>query len=246
MIDPEAALTGAVTATVFDVPPDPTPTVTPTPTGASYTFTTATPGQNASVQFAGTVGQRVFAQFTNNTISTSCLYNVDAWFVRPDLSMIGQKVDTCQIPQSDFVDTTTLGPVAGTYALALNPDGALTGAVTATIYDVPPDVTGAFAIRGGSITTTIATPGQGGTLTFTGGAGQQVKIAFTNNTISNSCLVGLRASLVQPGGGTPLAGPSTMCLPGDSLTATLPVDGTYTVVLDPGGSGREASRSPAP
>ena len=232
-ITPVGNKTGSITTTLYDVPADPSPTLSPSTAGDSTTFTTATPGQNAAPSFTGTQGERVFVHFTNNTISTDCLNTVDAWIDGPG-GNVAPRVDLCQIPSGDYLETVTL-PSNGIYTLTINPEGALTGSVTATVFQVPADVTGTLAIGGQSQNVTIATPGQGGLLTFNGGQGQPVRIAFTNNTIASSCLFGLRASIRDPNGAT-VVGPSTMCINGDSLNATLPMNGLYSVVLDPYGA----------
>jgi RHS repeat-associated protein len=238
-ITPVGNKTGSITTTLYDVLADPSPTLSPSTVGDSTTFATATPGQNAAPTFTGTQGERVFVHFTSNTISTDCLNTVDAWIDGPG-GNVAPRVDLCQIPSGDYLETVTL-PSNGTYTLTINPEGALTGSVTATVYQVPADVTGTLAIGGQSQNLTIATPGQGGLLTFNGGQGQPVRIAFTNNTIASSCLYGLRASIRDPNGAT-VVGPSTMCINGDSLNATLPLNamlpmnGLYSVVLDPYGA----------
>lgn len=72
LITPRGTNAGSITTTLYDVPADPNPSLTPSQAGAAYTFATATPGQNAAPTFTVSAGQRIFVQFTNNTISTDC------------------------------------------------------------------------------------------------------------------------------------------------------------------------------
>jgi hypothetical protein len=79
VIDPSSANTGTITATVYKVPPDEASTLTPTANGSAYTFATATPGQNARAAFAGTVGQRIFVDFSSHTFGSGCVGTVKVW-----------------------------------------------------------------------------------------------------------------------------------------------------------------------
>src|SRR2546429_3602881 len=58
-LDPTGTLTGSLTITAYDVPPDATQAITPTNAGATATDTTTVPGQNMAFTFAGTAGQRI-------------------------------------------------------------------------------------------------------------------------------------------------------------------------------------------
>src|SRR5439155_20139269 len=52
------------------------------------------------------------------------------------------------------------------YTIIIDPDGANTGNETVTLYNIPPDVTGTISPGGPSVTVTITTPGQNGSLTL--------------------------------------------------------------------------------
>jgi len=55
--------------------------------------------------------------------------------------------------------------------------------VTVTLFDVPPDVTGATTIDGAEAAITIAQPGQNGSVTFSGARDQRVVVHITKNAI---------------------------------------------------------------
>jgi hypothetical protein len=130
---------------------------------------------------------------------------------------------------SCVIDTTAL-PVAGTYTITVDPTAEYTGALTARVYAVPADPVSALTVGGPATTLTLSAAGQKGTWTFTGAAGQRVTLSFTGGTFGavSRALVTLR----RPDG-TALAGPflcgTTCTIP----ATTLPVAGTYSVLLDP-------------
>jgi YD repeat-containing protein len=226
--------TGSITTTLYDVPADWAPTLTPSQAGDATTFTTATPGQNAAPTLQASQGQRVFVYFTNNTISTSCssTQNVEAW-LEGEAGLPSPR-GICQTPFSDYIDTVPLA--AGPHTLKLDPEQWLTGSITATIYDVPPDATTSLTINGPSQNLAIPVRGQGGRAAFSGSAGQTVTVTFTNITLTQSCTFPIRVSIVTAADpeGTPIAS-RTVCIPGSSLSATLPSGGSYLVRVDPDG-----------
>ena len=125
-----------------------------------------------------------------------------------------------------FVDTRVL-PVSGTYTITIDPQGAATGSTTLTLYDVPADVSGSIAIGGGPLPLSIATPGQNARITFDGTAGRAISLRLSSVTISSSYL-----SILKPDGTTLV--PKTLVGASDrTITATLPANGSYTIVIDP-------------
>lgn len=128
-----------------------------------------------------------------------------------------------------FIDTITL-PVDGTYTIPIDPQGSPTGSIQATLYNVPPDVTGTLTINGAAQTVTIGTPGQNASYTFSGTAGQLLTVHVTNNSINR-----VTVSLQNPDGttATSVNSPSASF---NLLQQTLGTTGTYTVFIDPSGS----------
>src|SRR5438477_9249055 len=72
-----------------------------------------------------------------------------------------------------WVETGNL-PQAGTYKIFLDPVGALTGTLTITAYDVPPDATQAITIGGASAMLSNTVPGQNMSFTFSATTGQNL------------------------------------------------------------------------
>jgi hypothetical protein len=131
LVDPEEHAVGAVTLTLYDVPPDFTGTTTPG--GAPVTVTTTTPGQNASVTFSGVAGQRITVRGTSGawTPITGC----DVWVQirKPDNSPIGSEV--C-MESSGVINAVTL-PSSGTYTVWIDPEDHAVGSVTLAVEVVP-------------------------------------------------------------------------------------------------------------
>jgi uncharacterized protein YhfF len=216
VVDPQGANTGSATLTLYSVPPDVTGTIAPGGTAVGVTITT--PGQNASLSFAGSAGQRVSLKVDQ---SNCCGTNVS--ITNPDGTTL---VPTTLLGiDGGFIDTRTL-PQTGTYRILVDPRTTATGVVTLTLYNVPPDVTGTIAPGGAAVTLTTTTPGQNASATFTAAAGSSHTL-----TISASCCE-LRVSVLRPDG-TVLAGPSSFGLQGGTLPFSAPVAGTYTIVVDP-------------
>src|SRR5438552_12250876 len=107
--------------------------------------------------FTGAVGQRVsfsLAQSSGLAWATT-VYNPDGSRLWGDNCCGNTWVETGNLPQ------------AGTYKIFLDPVGALTGTLTITAYDVPPDATQAITTSDASTTPGISTPGPNQTITFT-------------------------------------------------------------------------------
>lgn len=162
-------VSGSVTLTLYDVPPDVTATISPN--GVSVNVTTTTPGQNAQLTFAGTATRWI-----------SLIINGPSFGYGP---VTVKKPDGSTLASGGlngngfmFLDRTQL-PTTGTYTIDINPSGANTGTLTVTLYDVV-DVTGSLTINGSAVTVTITTPGQNAGLTFAGTAGQSLTLVVTN------------------------------------------------------------------
>src|SRR6202008_91810 len=116
----------------------------------------------------------------------------------------------------------------GTYTVVVDPYQANTGNMTLTLRDVPADFSGTIVPGGSSTVVTVGTPGQNAQVTFTGAASQRVSLRMTSNSTTQSYV-----SVRKPDG-TNLVSPTFIT--GTSAfidTVTLPVAGTYTIVVDP-------------
>jgi hypothetical protein len=122
VIDPQFAYVGSITLTLYNVPPDVTASVTPG--GAPVTVTTTTPGQNAQLTFAGTAGQAVSLQFSGVTIPST------------SVSVTGPDGKYVLSPSIIFTIGATFNfalPLSGTFTIAVDPQFAYVGSVTAKL-----------------------------------------------------------------------------------------------------------------
>ena len=221
-IDPQDTDTGSITLTLYDVPADPTSSITPG--GSAVTVTTTVPGQNATSTFNGTAGQRISLRLTNVTIGTSVCCSVRVSIRNPDGTNL--VAPTFVGTSGGFIDVKTLA-ATGQYTIFVDPQDTDTGSITLTLYDVPADVTGTVTIGGAAVNVTTTVPGQNGSLTFTGTSGQQVTVRVTSNTMGL-----VRVTLLKPDG-TSLTSSFTSSGNFNLSTQTLPVNGTYTIKIDP-------------
>jgi RHS repeat-associated protein len=220
-LDPQGDTTGSATFTLYSVPADVSGPITPG--GSSLTATTSTPGQNGAYTFSGTSGQRVFLKQVVGTQSGAAPNPATrTQILKPDGSALtGTTAWTSN--STAFIDTTTL-PSTGTYTVLVDPQNDTVGSTTVTLYDVPADVTTPIGLDGPPIQVALAV-GQGTALPFTGSAGQAIRFDHTNpwsiGTFKINKPDGSQLTGGFTGGGT------------STDTATLPVTGTYTVVVDP-------------
>jgi Subtilase family len=218
LVDPQGAATGSMTVNAYDVPADPTGPIAAGGTAATATATT--PGQNARFTFDGGSNQRVSIKLSSVTISSSYVS-----ILKPDGTTVDNR--TYVGPTGAFVDTSTL-PAAGAYTVLIDPQGAATGSMTVTMYDVPPDPGGTITPNGPAATAAAGTPGQNARFTFEGQAGQRISVKLSPVTISSALV-----SIVKPDGKA--LGNNTFVGPSGGFvdTRTLPDTGTYTVLIDP-------------
>jgi RHS repeat-associated protein len=200
--------------------------------GGAKTATITTAGHIALVIFDGSEGQRVSTSISMNIGSGCCTALVS--ILAPDGRYLASPTWTG--PTGGFVDTVTL-PADGTYTIVLDPDQSLTGSATFTLNDIH-DLTGTLTptTGGSSVTSTISTPGQNASYTFTGSVGQRISLNVTNITFPGGCCSGAKLSILNPDGSTYLVSPYEFGNFGTFVDLkTLTVAGTYTIGLDPQG-----------
>jgi hypothetical protein len=208
VVDPINTQVGSISIRLYDVV-DLTGTITPG--GPPVTVTTTIPGQNASLTFSGSAGQRISLSQTN-------VFFWGTTIIKPDGT-------TLVSSSSVYIDLQTL-PTTGTYTLKIDPSDALTGSRTLTLYDVPPDITGTVTIGGAAVGVTTTVPGQNGLLTFAGTAGQVITVHLTNNAIGIITL-----KLLKPDGSQLSSSYNSGNF--NLSNQTLPTSGTYSIVIDP-------------
>jgi len=214
VVDPNTSATGSANVTLYNVT-DITGSITPN--GPSVPVSLPTPGQNARLTFNGTVGQRV--SLNGSATLTGC------WtlaILKPDGSTLAS---TFSCGSSIFIEPQTLA-VAGTYTVLIDPNTSATGSATVTLYNVV-DTTGTLTINAPAINVSLTTPGQISSLTFSGTASQQVTVRVAGSTFS--CVT---VTLRKPDG-TNLTSTFSCGSTFNLATQTLPVAGTYTVIVDP-------------
>jgi hypothetical protein len=223
-LKPSGPAVGSASFTLYSVPPDASGTIIPG--GSAVSLTTTAPGQNMSLTFAGTASQRVsLLTQPNNAIAGGC-YTVN--LTEPDGKT--QLYSTFQCASSTFSEVLVL-PTTGTYLIYLKPSGPAVGSASLTLYSVPPNASGTITIGGGGISLTTTVPGQSARATFGGTAGPSVTVAVGAH--SGGCF---SITTLEPNGTTVLRGESHCGANYSSGSLSLPVSGTYTVVVTPSGT----------
>ncbi|WP_203994873.1 VWD domain-containing protein, partial [Sphaerisporangium rufum] len=219
-----ATAVGRLTAKLTTVPADVT---RPVPTnGTAVALTTTAAGQNGTWTFTGNTGQRMSFRFTAGTFTGSS--GTYVLVRKPDGSELTGRT---YCAQSCFIDVTPL-PASGTYTIVLDPGADQTGSLSAGVLEIPADPTATVTVGGAAVRLATTVPGQNGVWSFTGLAGQNVSFGFTNGTFGT--VVDATVAVRRPDGTTLIN--SAYCGTSCSLTpAVLPVDGVYTIVLNPNG-----------
>jgi YD repeat-containing protein len=217
LVDPSSTNVGSMSVQLYDASEA---TNTITAGGQAVTVTTTIPGQNARLNFGGTAGQRVSLNITGVTVAGTnvTIQNPDGTTLATVFSGTG----------GAFIDAQTL-PATGTYTILVDPSSTNTGSATLQLYDVPSDNAGTITPGGAPVNITTTTPGQNARLTFTGVFGQRVSLNFSGNTIGGTTSV----ALIKPDGTTLTSSSVGLNATRYIDTQTLPVPGTYTILVDP-------------
>ena len=136
-VNPPTYTTGSVDFQLWDVPADQTGTLTIG--GGTQALSFATPGQNASLSFAGTSGQKVTL-----AISPVCLSGVNAATVKvrkPDNTVLA----TIPVTNSGALLEPVSLPATGTYTVSVDPTAQATGSISLSLYLSPADATGTLS-----------------------------------------------------------------------------------------------------
>ncbi|MEX0817471.1 MAG: PA14 domain-containing protein [Gaiellales bacterium] len=222
VIDPYSSNTGSVTLTLSE---DVTGSITVG--GSSTSVTMSRIGQNGRVTFSGTAGQNLGLGGSNVTIGTSGCCTAIVSVLKPDGSTL-QNADWIG-PSGSELDLVTL-PVSGTYTIFIDPDKTKTGSATLTLSE---DATGTITTGGTSTSVSMSRIGQNGRVTFSGASGQNLALALTNVTVAGSSCCSMLVSVRKPDGSNLLSPTFVGTNGADLALATFPVDGTYTIFLDP-------------
>ena len=210
---------GTVPITITDPNPPADTGATITPDGTPTVTSLTTAGATAAYTFQGTAGGRVSMRITADTISSTTVQ-----ILRPDGKNLASLANVTTA--GAYVNAKPL-PLTGTYTLVIDPNGNATGSLTAQVWNLPPDVTGTLVVNDPGQVISLASPGQNASLTFAGTAGTAVTLRLTADSIPGAAF-----TILKPDSSV-LAGPKSFGLAGGKLPVTLPVNGTYTVVIDP-------------
>ncbi|MBD9616069.1 beta strand repeat-containing protein [Pseudomonas sp. PDM07] len=232
-LNPSSADTGSMTFHLISVPADVTGTISID--GADATLTTTAIGQNGSLTFSGTSGQRIYLSAPNSTYSHSELVYIYKPDANGNASTSNGYIYFNSWSTGSFTDTLTL-PTTGTYTIYLNPGSADTGSMTFHLISVPADVTGTISIDGADATLTTTAIGQNGSLTFSGTSAQRIYLSAPNSTYSRSELVYIYKPDANGNASTSNGYIYFNSWSTGSFTdtLTLPTTGTYTIYLNPG------------
>jgi hypothetical protein len=189
---------GSETLQISSVPADFTSTLTlPGSAGTGTAVRVPTSGnlavgQNGSLRFSASAGQKVSINVLNSTIGasyTSCVLTV----YDPNHTQI--TYGYCGTGAPAYIDTVTLA--GGTYTVVVDPQGTSTGTVSVSLnYDA--DATGNITIgnpTGTPVSISTVVVGQDARLNFSGTSGQRIFGIATNVTNPQAYLY-----LVTPGG----------------------------------------------
>jgi hypothetical protein len=217
-VNPPTYTVGTVNVQVWSVPADQTGTLTMG--GGNQVLSFPTPGQNASLTFAGTSGQKVTL-----AISPVSLINGGATvrIRKPDTTLLS----TIAVTNSGALLEPTTLPATGTYTVSVDPTSQATGSITLSLYLSPSDLSGTLT-SGTPSTLTFGSIGQNASYTISGTANQYLALKFANDSISSTSV-----SVKTPA--------STTLIPATSFTTSghffdavvLPATGTYTITVNP-------------
>ena len=227
-VDPQGQSTGSATVTVYDVPADAGGALTAGGGGVSVSM--ATPGQNARPTFSGIAGRRVSLRLWGVSIGFSSCCSAKVSILKPDGSTLVSA--TSFGTNGGFLDAVAL-PVTGTYSVFVDPQADATGGASLTLFDVPPDASGTLVPGGGSLTVSMSTPGQNARPTFSGVAGRRVSLSVWGVSIGFSSCCSAKVSILKPDGSALAAAAYFGRNGGFVDVRSLPVSGTYAVVVDP-------------
>jgi len=213
----------AISAADFFIPPSPYTAADAefvgrmTIGGNSLTATIGTSGKIGLVVFDAIAGQTV--DLGINSISMAGALKI--YDPKGGLAVTSSNVST-----STNID---LQPsITGTYTILIDPSGTSTGAITLTLSEEAD--AGPIFINGPSAVITINRVGQRARVIFGGNQGQQVTVAVAGNTMGD-----ITVTLLKPDG-TQQTSTTSSASSFNLVTQTLPVAGTYILLVDPSGT----------
>ncbi|HEX4419068.1 MAG TPA: RHS repeat domain-containing protein [Kofleriaceae bacterium] len=194
-------------------------------------------GQNGRYSFTAQAGSGYGLALANLSFTPSTATPPPAIAVAL-LKADGSSLATCSFTASNSCDFGSSNfATAGTYTLAFDPNGTVAASFNAVLST---DAQGSVTIDAAPAAVTIARAGQNARYTFSGTAGQPVKLVITGSTLddgnpatSNTTQIAVfkpssaTSAMTTAGLGTGIAGLT--------MNLTLPETGTYSIAIDPTG-----------
>jgi RHS repeat-associated protein len=177
-------------------------------------------GSVVDTTFSAVAGQQFSVRAQPGTLSDATVS-----IVSPSGSVLSSSPAWC-CWRGGYADTAGAF-VTGTYKVRVSAAYFSGGTVTLTLYDVPPDASGAISF-GAPVTSVFSTPGQNRDYTFTGSLGQVVSLNVTTGGIGDATV-----TVRKPDGSTLVSGSWGTWSGIFFDKTTLPASGQYTIHLDP-------------
>ncbi|GIH07013.1 hypothetical protein Rhe02_50800 [Rhizocola hellebori] len=194
------------------------------PNGAAMSVTIEQPGSVARYRFAGVAGQRVFVDVPESSLPDQC----SPLQLRDPADRV--LASGCVINGSGDIEGTVL-PADGSYTVVVDPQVRSIGTAQIRLFAAK-DQTSAIALGGQPVIANVTQPGLALRYQFSATAGTSVTLDVTESTLPDQCSP-LR--LLDPDGKQLRSG----CVingKGDLAKVSLPVTGTYTIIVDPSGA----------
>jgi YD repeat-containing protein len=224
----------AYSSTDFFVPPAPytaanvAVTDRLVPNAPAKTVTLSTTSTIGMLVFDAIAGQKVSFLYSGASVTPATSY-FGLTINKPDGSYL---TNTSLFGSSGLYDAVTM-PVTGTYTLVVGTPSGTTGSIALSVQ-VFNDVTGTITPNGPAVTVTTTVPGQNAVYTFNGTAGQKVSTILSNANYSPAA--GYVSLGYNKPDGSYLSNAAILSSPGFYDAVTLPVTGTYTLIVDPSGT----------
>jgi len=201
-----------------------------TANGTPVTTTTTTGGENATLTFGGTAGNRISVKISGVTMSPKPNTGIKVSILKPDGSTLVSPFD---VGSAGTWMEPIATPVTGSYKLILDGQSTYKGKATVTMWTVPSDQTAAATPGGASGMVALPTPGQNGTITFTATAGHRYSVKLAPVTVSGNALNSTRVSVLKPDLSVLVANTSFGSSGAFLEPFTTVAGGTYTLKIDP-------------
>ncbi|MBM2803282.1 MAG: putative Bacterial pre-peptidase C-terminal domain protein [Deltaproteobacteria bacterium] len=205
--------------------------------GTPLTVVINNAGKKGLIVFDGVAGQRMSLRVTGDTFpwppSCAACSDVTLQFIRPD----GQNwvYTSWGNANTHYYETPRL-PISGTYTILFVPHPQSIGQSTLALYHITDEDRGVIT-PGVPVIASVYITGQNPRYTFNGASGQRISLLASNSNLAMACpwCDAATVSIIKPDGQN-LAQTNWANATGGFIDQqTLPISGTYAVVVDPEG-----------